>query len=123
MSYKVELSLEYLLVHPFVEIIERGIHHQSAKANGQGEEHLSNGRIPDMRIEQLIPLGLHKIGNTLPGTRQRQCSDQQNEHDDVGKECQEIGGLARTAYTLGQCDGYDDPCDQQAQHHLPTGHA
>lgn len=50
MSYKVELSLEYLLVHPFVEIIERGIHHQSAKANGQGEEHLGNGRIPDMRI-------------------------------------------------------------------------
>lgn len=87
-------------MHPFVEIIERGIHHQGAKADGQGEEHLCDGCIPDTWIEQLIPLGLHKVGNTLPGTRQGQRPDQQNEHDDVGEECQEIAGLARTAYTL-----------------------
>lgn len=110
-------------MHTLIELIKGGIHDQCAKANGQGEEHLRYGRIPDMRIEQLPPLWLYEIGNALPGARQGYRSDQQDQHDGIGKECQEVGCFARAAYTLEQGEGNDDPGDQQADDHLPAGRA
>lgn len=71
MAHKDDLKpkrLLNLLVHILVKIIEGGVHDQRSETDGQREEHLCDGRVPHMRIEQLGPLGLQEVHNSLPGT-------------------------------------------------------
>jgi len=110
-----------LLVHILVEIIEGGVHDQSAKADGQREEHLGDGRIPHMWVDQLGPLRLHKVNNSLPGSWQSNGPDQQDKHYYIGKQGQEIGGFSRAPNALGQNSADDHPGGQEAQHQIPAG--
>lgn len=87
-------NLYPLLVHILVEIIKGGVHHQGAEADGQREEHLGDGRIPHMGIQQLRPLGFQEVNYAPPGSWQSHSPDQQDKHNHIGKQGQEVGGFA-----------------------------
>lgn len=77
------------------KFVEGRIHDYVAKANGEGVEALSDSRIPDLRIQNLLPVGLNEVVDAIQRSRQGYGSNQENAHDDIRKQGEEVGGLSR----------------------------
>lgn len=82
-------------MHIVTELVERRVHDDVAKANGQRVEALRDSRIPDLRVQDLAPVGLDEIPNAIDRARQGYRTHQQYAHDDIRKQGEKIGSLAR----------------------------
>ncbi len=76
-----------------VKVIVAAVHHQRAKADGQREEGLLHGAVPDDRIEQLLKLGRKEEGDAREGALLKQRDDQQRHQHHVGEDGGEVGHL------------------------------
>jgi hypothetical protein len=78
------------------------VHDDVTEADGERKEHLSYGRIPHFRLQNLVPLWRQKIRNSVPSTLQRNRPYQQNQHDKVREQSQKVRRLARTTNTFDE---------------------
>lgn len=80
----------YLLVDVVGEIVERRVRDQPTEANGEREEALGDSLIPDANVKQLTPLRCEEEADALPGTLERERTNQKDRHDDVREDGQEV---------------------------------
>lgn len=70
------------------------------------------------RFQNCTPFGFDEEENPVPGSRQRQRTNQQNENDDVWKQGQEVWCFARATDSFDQNSGDENPCNQQKTHQI-----
>lgn len=110
----------FLLVQVPVELVVRGEHHNGPEANGQREEALSNGIVPDTRYQEHLPIGSNQIENTIPRTVQSQSSQEQTNHYDIRKKSQEVSCSPGTLHTTNNHHEYRQPAEQRAYRQTPV---
>lgn len=103
------------------ELIERRVHDDVAKANGERVEALGDRRIPHLGIKDLAPLWLDEIPNTINRSWQGDSPHQQDTHDDIRKEGQKIRCLAGALHTSSYDQKDAHPGEEQTQDQFPIG--
>lgn len=81
-------------VKVMIELVIRGIHCDAPKTNSQREENLSHCIEPHLCIQHFFPLWGEKKGDTVPCSRQCDCSYEQYNQYNVGEDCQNVRCLA-----------------------------
>lgn len=110
-------------VHIVTEFIVRRVHDDVAKANGQRVEALGDRRVPHLRIQDLAPIGLDEVVDAVQRAGQGDGAYQQDAHDDVREEGQEIGRLAGALHAASYDQKDAQPGHEQANDQLPVGQA
>lgn len=70
--------------------VERGIHQNVAKTNGQREEALNHSFVPNFSFEKFVPIWFDKKPNPVDCSLQRQGLNEQCDHYDIRKNCKKI---------------------------------
>lgn len=96
------------------EVIVWRVHDDTTEAHRQWKETLCNSRVPDLRIEQLLPIRFDEENDPVHSTIQGYRSDQQAYHDDVRKDREEIGRFPWALHATCQDSKYAAPRDEQA---------
>lgn len=102
-----------------VETIVRGVHDNGAEANSKGEEGLSDSRVPNRWMEDLLPSWFEKEYYTVPGSLQRHCPDQKSYHDRVWEQSEEIGRFPAALHAFAKHYENEQPTDEQCEDQSP----
>ena len=82
------------------ELVVGAVGGEGPEAHTEREEGLSDSRVPDLEAVQLLPLRGEEEEKPPDSPGQREASDQQGQHDDVGEDGGEVGNLATAAHSL-----------------------
>lgn len=114
------LSMRVSPVYAMIEAIVGGKHNDRSDADGQREETLDYGLLPDSGIKQLSPLGLQKEDDAIDSTIQGNCLTEQGKEYDIWEKCQEICRLARALNSPHDDQEDDKPRGKQGDSQLPV---
>lgn len=105
------------------EIVVRWIGDEATEADGQREEALSDGGVPDLGLKELAPVGFDEEKDAIHGALKRQSPGQQGYHDHVREEGKKVGRFAGTLHAPCQYPKYTKPGQQEAEAQMPIGQA
>ena len=113
-----EADDESISVGVMPEVVVGGVGDESPKASGEGEEGLSDGRVPDLHVEELAPLRSDVEQDSLHGSRQGEALDQESDEDDVGEDGGDVRHLPRAGHALPEREEEECPAGGQAGQEL-----
>ena len=102
-----------------VELVVAAQSRQGPHAHAVGKEDLGGSVDPGLALQQLAPVHVDVVGQTVDGSGEGEGPAQQNKHDKVGEEGGEPDDLAGWVQTLGDDHVDNDPGEDQASGQLP----
>ena len=102
-----------------MELVIRAQRRQGTHPHTVGKEDLCCSVNPSSSFQELTPVHVDIVRQTINSTLQCQGTEEKDEHDKVGEESCEPDDLARGVETLGDDQVDADPGNEQAAQQLP----